>query len=255
VVEIMWADFLLVALDQLVNQAANVRYVSRSELTAPLVVRTQQGATPGSCAQHSQNLEALLAHIPGLKIGLAATPGDAYAMLRSAIADPDPVILVEARGLYQSKGLVDRSAAIAPVGGARVHGEGADIVLLTWGALVPQVVEAADRLARQDVDATVVDLRWLNPLDDETIERVVRAGSGRVLVAHEANVTGGFGAEVAARIQEQHFDYLDQPVARLGVPDSRIPSAPALQRALLPDADAVVRTVVDLVADRPTIAR
>lgn len=249
VVEIMWADFMLVALDQLVNQAANVRYVSCSELSAPLVVRTQQGATPGSCAQHSQNLEALLAHIPGLKVGLAATPHDAYTMLRAAIADPDPVILIEARSLYQSKGIVDRGAAIGPVGGARVHREGDDVVLLSWGAIVHEVIEAAARLAQEGVEATVVDLRWLNPLDDETIERVVRAGSGRVLVVHEANLTGGFGAEIAARIQERHFDYLDQPVARLGVPDSRIPSAPSLQRALLPDADAIVGAVRALMTD------
>lgn len=242
VVEIMWADFVLVALDQLVNQAANVRYVSRSELSAPLVVRMQQGATPGSCAQHSQNIEAMLAHVPGLKVGLAATPADAYAMLRSAIADPDPVIVIEARSLYQTKGPVQLDAPVGPVGGARIHREGADVVILSWGTMVPEALKAATRLAEQGIEASVVDLRWLNPLDDETIEQVVRSSKGRVLVVHEANVTGGFGAEIVARIQERHFDFLDQPVARLGAPDTRIPSAPALQRALLPDAEAIAES-------------
>jgi 2-oxoisovalerate dehydrogenase E1 component len=253
VVEIMWADFLLVALDQVVNQAANVRYVSRSELSAPIVVRTQQGSTPGSCAQHSQNLEAMLAHVPGLKVGLVATAEDAYAMLRSAIADPDPVVLIEARALYQSKGLVDREAPVAPVGGARVHREGADVTMLTWGAVVPQVLAAADRLAEQGVEAGVVDLRWLSPLDDESIERAVRGGEGRVLVVHEANVTGGFGAEIAARIQERHFDYLDQPVKRVGLPDVRMPASPALQRSLLPNADRIVEAALTLLGhEHPT---
>jgi 2-oxoisovalerate dehydrogenase E1 component len=247
VVEIMWADFVLVALDQLVNQAANVRYVSRSELSAPLVVRMQQGATPGSCAQHSQNIEALLAHVPGLKVGLAATAGDAYSMLRSAIADPDPVIVIEARSLYQTKGAVELDAPVTPVGGARLHREGTDLVIISWGTMVPEALRAADELAGEGIDASVLDLRWLNPLDDETIAQVVRASEGRVLVVHEANVTGGFGAEIAARIQERHFDFLDQPVARLGAPDTRIPSAPALQRALLPNADAIVKAARELV--------
>lgn len=241
VVEVMWADFMLVAFDQLVNQAANVRYVSRSELSAPMVVRMQQGATPGSCAQHSQNLEALLAHVPGLRVGLPATPGDAYAMLRAAVADPDPVVIVEARALYPTKGMVDRAAPVQAVGGARVYRDGADVVLVGWGPIVPKMLEAADQLATAGVEVTAVDLRWLNPLDDDTIDRVVRASRGKVLVVHEANVTGGFGAELAARIQERHFDVLTSPVARLGAPDTRIPSAPTLQQALLPDTEAIVQ--------------
>jgi len=240
VVEIMWGDFLLVALDQLINQAANVRYVSRSKLTAPLVVRTQHGVTPGSCAQHSQSLEALLAHIPGLKVGLSATPQDAYSMLRSAIADEDPCVVIESRSLYQQKGNVDLSGPVAPVGGARIHRDGSDVVLITWGQILHTVLEAADHLARDGVGAYVLDLRWLTPLDDDAIERAVRASAGRVLIVHEANVTGGFGAEVAARIQERHFDYLDAPVARLGVSDVRIPSSPVLQGELVPSVNAIV---------------
>jgi 2-oxoisovalerate dehydrogenase E1 component len=246
VVEIMWGDFLLVALDQLVNQAANVRYVSRGALQAPLVVRTQQGVTPGSCAQHSQSLEAMLAHIPGLKVGLPATAGDAYAMLRAAIADPDPCLLFEARSLYQVKGAVRPDAPVEPAAGARLRRDGGDVAIISWGTMVAPALEAAEQLAGHGVEAAVLDLRWLCPLDLDAIADVT-AGCGRILVAHEANVTGGFGAELSARIQEQHFDALDAPVMRLGAPDVRIPAAPSLQRALIPDADAIMRRCRDLV--------
>jgi 2-oxoisovalerate dehydrogenase E1 component len=239
IVEIMWGDFLLVALDQLFNQAANVRYISRGELQAPMVVRTQQGVTPGSCAQHSQSLEAILAHVPGLKVGLPATPHDAYAMLRASVADADPCILFEARSLYQAKGPVWLESKVESVGGARLHREGTDVGIITWGTMLAPALAAAQELA--DVSAAVLDLRWLRPLDVDAIAELVGAVSGRLLVVHEANVTAGFGAEVAARIQEAHFDELDAPVRRLGAPDVRVPSAPALQRALIPDASAITR--------------
>jgi len=245
VAEIMWGDFLLVALDQLINQAANVRYVSRGELAAPLVVRTQQGVTPGSCAQHSQSLEALLAHIPGLKLGLPATPQDAYAMLRAAIADPDPCVLFEARALYQEKGAVQLDAPLETAAGARLRRSGGDAAIVTWGTMVAPALAAAERLAAEGVEVAVLDLRWLAPLDVEAIAELVVA-SGRVLVLHEANVTGGFGAEVAARVHEVGFDALDAPVVRLGAPDTRIPSAPALQRALIPDVEAIVQRCGEL---------
>jgi len=254
VVEIMWGDFLLVALDQLFNQAANVRYLSRSELTAPLVVRTQQGVTPGSCAQHSQSLEALLAHVPGLRVGLVATPQDAYAMLRAAIADPDPCIVIESRALYQTKGPVALDAPVEPVGGARWHRTGGDLSIITWGSMLPAALAAAEQLAEQGTEAAVVDLRWLNPLDDASIARAVEESGGRVLLAHEANLTGGFGAEIAARIQERHFDLLDAPVVRVGTPDVRIPSAPALQAALVPGAETIVTAARELIGATTPIA-
>jgi 2-oxoisovalerate dehydrogenase E1 component len=247
VVEIMWADFMLVALDQLVNQAANVRYVSRGELVAPLVVRTQQGVTPGSCAQHSQSLEALLAHIPGLRVGLPATPQDAYSMLRAAVADEDPVILFESRALYRLKGQVTMGGRLEGLGGAHHVRNGHDAAIITWGATRHPALLAAEALAGDDLDVAVLDLRWLAPLDDEAIAAVVADSGGRVVVAHEANVTGGFGAEVAARIMEQHFDRLDAPVLRVGAPDVRIPSAPALQQEVVPDAETISAAVRRLV--------
>ncbi|MEV5968090.1 thiamine pyrophosphate-dependent enzyme [Kribbella sp. NPDC051952] len=248
VVEIMWGDFLWVAFDQLVNQASNVRYINRGELTAPLVVRLQQGATPGSCAQHSQSLEAVLAHVPGLIVGVPATPADAYAMTRAAIAGPDPVILVEARELYQEKGDVFVDAASESTYGARWHRRGADLTIVTWGPMVHRALAAAAVLSRDGLEVGVLDLRWLNPIDDEALAEAVAASGGRVLVAHEANRTGGFGAEIAARISERHFDQLAQPVARIGAPDTRVPAAPALQRAVIPAADQIVAAARTLTA-------
>ena len=246
IAEIMWGDFLLVALDQLVNQAANVRYLHRGRRTASLVVRCQQGVAPGSCAQHSQSLEALLAHVPGLRVGLPGTAQDAYAMLRAAVADDDPCVLFESRVLYPRKGDVALDAPLEPVGGARLRRPGDDLAILTWGQVQHSVLEAAHALAGDGISAAVLDLRWLAPLDDAAIERLVTR-TNRVLVVHEANVTGGFGAELVARITERHFDELDAPPARLGAPDVRFPSAPSLQNALLPSARAIAdaaRTVL-----------
>jgi 2-oxoisovalerate dehydrogenase E1 component len=240
VVEIMWGDFIWVAFDQIVNQAANVRYINRGAVTAPMVVRLQQGVTPGSCAQHSQSLEAVFAHIPGIKVGVPATAQDAFAMTRAAIEDPDPVIVVESRELYPTKGEVFTAAPAEQVGGARLRRDGSALTIISWGPMLHRALAAADQLAESGIDAAVLDLRWLNPLDDDAIADAVRRGNGRVLVAHEANVTGGFGAEVAARISERHFGDLAAPVARVGAPDVRLPSAPALQRAVVPNADWIV---------------
>jgi 2-oxoisovalerate dehydrogenase E1 component len=249
IVEIMWADFMLVGIDQLINQAANVRYLSRGERSAPLVVRCQQGVTPGSCAQHSQSLEALLCHIPGLKVGLPATPHDAYAMLRAAAADPDPCILIEARGLYGRTGPVDMESPVEGVGGARLRREGGDVAIVTWGSMVHAALAAARRLAQDGVEVSVLDLRWLAPLDHAALRRAVER-CGRVVVVHEANETAGFGAEVAAWLGQHCFDSLDAPVLRVGTPDVRIPSAPSLQAALVPDEARIVEVVHGLAPTR-----
>lgn len=238
VVEIMWADFVFVALDQIINQAANVRYINRSKRHAPVTIRMQQGVTPGSCAQHSQSIEALLAHVPGIKVGLPATPQDAYDMVRAAIADPDPTVIIEHRSLYQETGDV-AGGRVQRAEGARVRRTGADVAILTWGAVLREVLAAAERLESEGIEATVVDLRWLRPLDDVAIANAVTATSGRVLIVHEAATAGGFGAEVAARIGENQFGSLSTPVRRLGTPDVRMPAAPVLQQALLPSAGRI----------------
>ena len=248
VVEIMWADFTLVALDQIINQAANIRYITCGRSGAPIVVRTQQGVTPGSCAQHSQSLEALFAHIPGLRIAVPATPQDAYSLLRTAIAAPDPCIVLESRGLYQTSGDVLFSDAIEPMGQSLLRREGRDAVIVTWGPGVHVALEAAAMLAEAGTDVAVLDLRWLCPLDDDGLRAAVRSASGNVIVLHEANRTAGFGAEIVARLQEFFGGELSLNISRIATPDMRIPAAPILQRELLPTAAKVVDEVGRLLA-------
>lgn len=247
IVEVMWTDFLLVALDQLVNQAANLRFVSGGALQAPLVVRCQQGVTPGSCAQHSQSLEAFLAHVPGLLVGMPSTAQDAYGMLRAAVASPDPVILIESRALYGQKTPVDVDAADEATWGSRLRREGDDLTIVSWGKTVGVALKAAELLDARGVRTDVLDLRWLNPLDDESIRRSV-AKTSRLLVAHEANITGGFGAEISARVTAHSFDELDAPVLRVAPPDVRWPASPSLQEPLLPSAERIAEAALGVVS-------
>jgi 2-oxoisovalerate dehydrogenase E1 component len=245
VVEIMWSDFLLVALDQLVNQAANVRYLSRGTITAPMVVRTQQGTSPGSCAQHSQSLEAVLAHTPGLKIGIPSTAHDAYTMLRSAISDPDPCVIIESRAMYLEKGVVDATHSVEAVGGARLEREGTHALIISWGRMMQEARRAAEQLESAGVDVGLLDLRWIAPLDIATVLSAVRSHGGRVVIVHEATRTGGFGAELATRIHEAMEAERPVIIRRVATPDTRIPASPSLLADLVPNAstirDAVAR--------------
>ena len=245
IVEIMWADFLLVALDQLINQAANFRYVTNGRSKVPIVVRTQQGATPGSCAQHSQSLEALLAHIPGLRVALPGTPQDAYDILRSAVALDDPCIIFESRSLYQMSGPVVLSDQIQPIGKANLRKSGTDVAIVTWGTMVRAALEAAENLDRDGIAASVLDLRWLSPLDNEALRDAVTQSGCRVVIAHEANLAGGFGAEIAARLHEM-LEGSNLRVRRVAAPDVRIPAAANLSARLLPNAEKIVAAVHSL---------
>lgn len=243
IAEIMWIDFTLVALDQIVNQAANVRYVSEGRLTAPLTIRTQQGALPGSCAQHSQNLEALFAHIPGLRVGLPATPQDAYDMTLSSVWCDDPVLSIENRGLYAAqKAQVTLGGTVQAPGGARLERRGTHVTLLTWSAMLYPARIAVEQLVGEGVSVELIDARWLNPFDWYTLTESVQK-TGRLVIAHEANLTGGFGAEVAAKVYGECFYSLEAPVVRVALPDCRIPSAPHLQAALLPGVTSIVQGV------------
>ena len=250
VVEIMWADFMLVALDQIINQAANIRYITGGRASVPMVVRTQQGATPGSCAQHSQSLEALLAHIPGLRIAVPATPQDAYDMLRTAVAIPDPCIVFESRSLYQTSDEVQFSDELTPMGRSALRRGGRDAAIITWGPSVHVAMEASARLAARGLEVAVLDLRWLCPLDENGLRAAVREAGGHAVVLHEANRTGGFGAEVVARLHELLGTELDLQIVRVATPDMRIPAAPILQRALLPTADKVMDAVERLLVKK-----
>ena len=248
IVEIMWADFMLVALDQLINQAANVRYITAGRCGVPIVVRTQQGSTPGACAQHSQSLEALLAHIPGLRVALPATPQDAYDILRSAVANPDPCIIFEARGLYQTTGPVATSDNIKPIGKADLKKQGTDAVIVTWGTMVRVALEAAQAMEKDGLNVAVLDLRWLSPLDEDAIRQAVKDAGGRVVVAHEANLTGGFGAEVVTRIHEMLDDQLSLKIKRVATPNVRMPAAPVLAQEVLPNAAKIVEATRAVIA-------
>lgn len=241
IVEIMWVDFALVAFDQIVNQAANVRYVSNGRLHAPMTIRTQQGVLPGSCAQHSQSLEALFVHIPGLRVAMPSSPQEAYALLLSSIASDDPAIVIEHRAMYHAvSGEVRLGEPIEPVGGARIVRPGTNVTIVALGPMVQLAVDAAAMLAEEGVEAEVIDPRWLAPFDAETVVASV-SRTGRLVVAHEANVTGGFGAEVAARVGRDAFWSLEAPIERVGLRDVKVPAAPSLQEAIVP-------TVTDIVA-------
>ena len=241
VVEIMFMDFLGVCFDPLLNQVSKLRYMTGGGLAFPLVVRTQTGAGRSSGAQHSQSLEAMLAHVPGLKVVLPATVGDAYGLMRSAIRDPDPVVYVENRRLYGRRSALAEHHDL-PIGKARIARSGSHVTVVAWSRLVELALEAAEELAAEGIDAEVVDLRSLVPMDVDTVLESVRR-TRRVVVAHEAVLDFGAGAEVAARIYEGCFDALAAPVERVGAPPVPLPFSPPLEEACIPSTDDVVAAI------------
>ena len=242
VVEIMFVDFITLAMDQLVNHGAKLRYLSGGQLKVPLVVRAQCGAMGGWGAHHSQSLEAWFLHVPGLKVVMPATPADARGLLKAAIRDDNPVVFVENRALYWGLGDVPAGEGLVPLGQAAVRREGSDVTVLATGRLVGEALGAARDLGAEDVSAEVIDLRSLAPLDLETIVGSVRK-TGRVVIAHEAVLTGGLGAELAARLQHAAFDYLDAPIERVGAPDAPVPASPQLEEVFVPGRAEVAAAV------------
>lgn len=242
IAEIMYVDFAFVAMDQIVNQIATTRYATNGRSAAPLVIRTQQGYSPGSCSQHSHSAEAYFTHTPGLRVGLPATPDDAYQMLRSAVVSDDPVVIIETRMLYPTQAAVRLNVPVEPVRGARIVRPGIDATIVTWGSTVSKAMGAAAYLAKEGINVEVIDLRWLSPLDMTTVLESV-ARTGRLVVTHEANLTGGFGGEIAARCAEVAFPYLLAPIVRIATPDVHFPAAPSLQLALLPNEVSIAQAV------------
>jgi pyruvate dehydrogenase E1 component beta subunit len=238
VVEIMFIDFITLALDQLVNQAAKAHFMSGGQLTAPLVLRTQGGAGSRSGAQHSQSLEAWLTHVPGLKVVMPSNAADAAGLLASAIDDPGPVVFVENNSLYFRREPAQPDSGEpepVPIGSARTVRRGGDLTIIATSRMVGEATQAAERLAGEGVQAEVIDPRTLVPLDIDTIAESVRR-TGRAVVAHEAVTTGGFGAELSARIQEVAFDCLEAPIQRVGAPFEPVPVSPPLEDDYRPDA-------------------
>jgi len=245
VLEIMFIDFATLSLDCLVNQTAKYRYMSGGQLAVPMVVRTQAGAAGGAAAQHSQSLEAWFIHVPGLVVVAPSSPAEAYGLLKSSIRLGDPVLFVEHKRLYAQKETLVESAGLPAIGKARVARAGSDVTLITYSAMVRSALEAADELGRSGISVEVLDLRTLLPLDMNTIADSV-AKTHRVVIAHEAVLHGGAGAEIAARVGHELFDELDAPVTRVGCPFAPIPFALELERALLPGTANIVRAVREL---------
>jgi pyruvate dehydrogenase E1 component beta subunit len=247
IVEIMFIDFITLALDQLANQGAKAHFMSGGQLSVPLVMRTQGGAGQRGGAQHSQSLESWLAHVPGLKVVMPSTAVDAAGLMTTAIADPDPVVFIETKALYFLREEIDGEPPAIPLGMARTFRPGGDLTIVATARMVGRALEAAEVLAAEGVEAAVIDPRTLVPLDLDTITASV-AETNHLLIVEEAVSSMGFGAEIAAQVQSVAFDDLDAPVQRLGAPFTPIPLSPALEDAYIPDTAAIVRSARELLS-------
>jgi pyruvate dehydrogenase E1 component beta subunit len=239
VVEIMFMDFVTLAMDALVNQAAKIRFMFGGQASVPMVVRLPHGGGLNAGPQHSQCLEAWFAHVPGLKVVCPATVEDAYTLLRAAIEDPDPVIFVENKALYGMSGDLPDDVAPARLGEARVAREGEDLTLVTYGASLFNCLKAADGLAGENISTEVIDLRTLQPWDKAAVLKSV-AKTNRAVVVHEAVRSFGAGAEIAATIGEEAFDDLDAPVGRVGAPFMPVPFARTLEARFIPGIEPIM---------------
>jgi pyruvate/2-oxoglutarate/acetoin dehydrogenase E1 component len=248
VVELMYMDFALMASDQIANQAGKWHYMSGAQVEVPLVIRASVGAGKGYGGQHSQSLESIFTHIPGMQVVYPATPADAKGLLKSAIRSNNPVLFVESQGLYPTKGAVPEGPdELVEIGRARVARAGEDATVVAWGPAVPDALAAAELLhSEHGLGVEVVDLRSLVPLDMDTVLASVRK-TGRCVVASQAVLIGSYVNEIVARIQSEAFDDLDAPVGRIGAANGISPQAEGLERAFLPNPGDIARAVIDLV--------
>ena len=240
VAEVMFMDFLGLCLDQLANHAAKLRYMSGGLTPVPMTLRTAVGGGLGVGAQHAQMLEAWLTHVPGLKVVVPSTPSDAYGLVRAAIADDDPCVVIEQVPLYARRGPLEE--VVVPLGRADVKRPGRDVTVVTYGRQVHDALAVAEELAGQDIEVEVLDLRCLAPLDTGALFDSV-ARTRRAVVLHEAVVTGGFGAELAARLSEELFGTLAAPVLRVGAEPAPVPYATDLERRMLPGVERLTEAV------------
>jgi pyruvate dehydrogenase E1 component beta subunit len=246
IAEIMFSDFTTIAMDQLVNQAAKMRYMFGGKAKVPMVLRTPGGSGTGAAAQHSQSLEAWFCHIPGLKVVIPSTPYDAKGLLKSAIRDDNPVIFIEQKLLYRKKGEVPEEEYTIPLGQADVKRQGEDITIITYGRMVTLCLEVAENFAKEGVSIEVVDPRTLVPLDKDALIASAKK-TGRVLIVHEACQTGGYGGEMAAVISNSEaFYYLDAPIKRVCGLDVPIPYCPELEKNVVPTLETVTQGVREL---------
>ena len=248
VVELMYVDFVGLAMDQIANQMAKVRYMTGGQVTVPIVLRTQGGTGRSAGAQHSQSLESWLAHVPGLRVVMPATPADAKGLLKTAIRSDDPVVFIEHKALYAMKGEVPDGEHLVPFGQAATVRPGKDLTIITYSRMVHYALEAAQKLAGEGIDAEVIDLRTLNPLDMDAMLASVRR-TRRALVLNEAHRTAGFCSELAARITEELFDVLQAPVSRVAAKDVPVP-ATLLEKLSIPGPDDICAEARALVQRR-----
>ena len=246
VAEIMYMDFVTLTMDALVNQAAKLHFMFGGQLSAPMVVRVQQGVGRGAGAQHSQSLEAWFAHVPGLKVVAPSTPADAKGLLKSSIRDDDPVLFIEHKGLYARKGTDPGREHVVPIGVADIKRPGLDVTVVAWSNMVHTALDAAELLAEEGIDVEVIDLRTIAPLDMQTVLASCRR-TGRLLVVHEACLTGGLGAEIIAQAAEHLHGQLHAPPRRVATPDVVLPANTTLERALVPTTDDIASAIRDLV--------
>lgn len=242
IVEIMFGDFLTLAMDQIVNQACKLRYMSGGQAKVPLTIRTTLGAGRSSAAQHSQSLHAWFAHMPGVKVAMPSTPADAKGLLKTAIRDDNPCIIFEDKMMYQLEGEVPEEEYTIEFGQADIKREGSDVTIVATSSMVQVALEAANELESDDISAEVVDPRTLVPLDKATIVKSVQK-TGRALVIDEGHLKYGTTAELSAVIQEEAFDYLDAPVARIGATDVPVPFSTSLEFETIPNEEKVITAV------------
>jgi pyruvate/2-oxoglutarate/acetoin dehydrogenase E1 component len=246
IVEIMFLDFVALALDQIVNQAAKFSYMSGGRQRVPMTIRTLCGAGRSNGPQHSQSLEAWIGHVPGLKLVWPSTPADAKGLLKAAVRDDNPVIVVDSLSLWNSKGPVPEGDYVTPIGKADVKRRGTDATVVAIGSMVQRALDAAERLSADGIELEVVDLRSISPLDHDTILESV-AKTHRLVIAHDAVKPFGFGAEIAAMVAEDAFEHLRAPIKRVAAPFAPVPFSPSLEQAYFPQADAIeaaVRSVI-----------
>jgi len=247
VAEFQFSDFAAIAMDQIVNQGAKLRFMFGGKAEVPVVFRAPLGSGTGAAAQHSQSLEAWFAHVPGLKVVLPSTPADAKGLLTASIHDLNPVLFFEHKVLYKQKGMVPTGEWEIPLGKADIKRSGKDLTIIALSISVPKALAAASRLAQEGIEAEVIDPRTLRPLDEATLVASVRK-TGHVLIVHEAVLTGGFGGEIAARIaSSEAFYYLDAPIKRLGGAEIPIPYNPVLEKRATPQEDDIYQAALNLV--------
>ena len=245
--EFQFSDFAALAMEQIVNQAAKMRYMLGGAVSVPVVMRFPAGSGTGAAAQHSQSLEAWLGHVPGLKVVQPATPYDAKGLLLAAVADPDPMMIFEHKLLYKMKGPVPEGHYTVPIGKAETRREGRDLTIVATGIMVHKSLEAAAKLEEEGIDVEVIDLRSIRPIDKEAVIASVKKTS-RLLTVYEAVKTLGIGAEISALIAESEaFDYLDAPIVRLGGAETPIPYNPDLEKATVPQTPAIINAARALV--------